>query len=535
MGIFVNAGAVVAGIKNSVLASARKKLAAAVAVLALAGGGTAVLALAGVFTSPEVAVAEAAFALMETKPSALERMFGLGELFSNVEKNGAAFTFEVTLDELLLGQLAGEFFPGLETGSADIVVPDAGFSLKTHISTEKKLDAVLDLQVAGTPLLSANAYADQEQLQVAVPKLLEPVLVAGYGSDTFREQVRNSYLVEYMGISQEALEELFRFLPGETEEPDREEVQQNLLELLITCAGDNFSEVKLEKAGKSEVCTDGKMLECKVYSGEIYRGEMSSFLFEYTRMVKNYVKELAAGSGVKELEVEYLFYGLEQTVDQIRDSLTDVTVTFYVCNKRLVRMEAAWGMKQKPEMMEAGSLSIQFAAEGNPFETMDVSLVLPFPAGDKTQAALPEKIVFDYTVVTRNTEDYLEREWRLVYNDVPLEITFSYEKLDGELEWRTVFLDKSIEITGIIDRLEKGRKVSIELEKVSVINGDFWKVSGLEAEISLQVLEEGMRPEPLEGRQVDVFALTEKKAGSLVREVTMRGLAMILEWKKLLE
>ncbi|MBP3610902.1 MAG: hypothetical protein J6J42_11275 [Lachnospiraceae bacterium] len=535
MKLFGKPGGIFAKIKTVVMASARTKLATAAAVVAVAGGGTAALALAGVFTSPEMAVAEAALALTEAAPSASEKLFGLESLFSAMLESGAEVTFGMTLDEFPLGQISGELLPGLDLGLGDIAVPDAGFSMKTRCSTEKKLDAVLQLQVAGTTLLSANAYADREQVQAAVPKLLEPVLVAHYGSDTFKEQVKNSYLVEYLGISQETLEEWLRFLPEEAEPMDTEEVQQNLVELLITCIRENFSEVKLEKAGKGEVPENEDVLDCRVYTGRIYRGEVSSFLFEYTLMVKNYVKELAAGYGVTELEVEYLFHGLDQAVHQIRGSLTDVSVTFYVHEKRLVKLEAAWGMEQNKEEPEEGSLSVQFAAKGNPFETMKLSLVLPIHAGDKELDELPEKIVLDYAAVTHNTEDYLEQEWNLVYNEVPVKMSFFYEKLDGELEWQIVFRDKALAVMGLLDRLEKGKKFDVELEKITVADGAYQETLGLEAEISFAVLEEGTKPVLLEGRQVDVFALTEKKANSLVREVMMRGMAMALEWKKMLE
>ena len=95
--------------------------------------------------------------------------------------------------------------------------------------------------------------------------------------------------------------------------------------------------------------------------------------------------------------------------------------------------------------------------------------------------------------------------------------------------------DKSLEISGAVGRLEKGKKIGIELEKITVEDGDYREILGLEAEIALAVLETGTEIVPLEGRQVDVFALTEKKANSLVREVMMRGLAMALEWKKMFE
>ncbi len=538
MGFFAKVGTVFAKIKAAIMASTATKLATAAAVVAVVGGGTAALAYAGVFTSPNVVVAEAMLSLLTAETSASEELFGLQELTSAMKEQGAEIALGVTLDEFPLGQLSGELLPGLDLGLGSLAVPDAGLSLKTRYSTEKELDAVLHLQVAGTNLLSANAYADSEQVQAAVPKLLESVLVADYGSDTFKEQVKNSYLVEYTGISEETVEELFRFLPEDTEVVDLEEVQQDLLELLISCIGENFEEVELKKAGRADVALFGETEEtrnCKVYTAEIYSGYMSSFLFEYTLLVKDYVKELAAGYGVTELEVEYLFQKLDRAVHQIRGLLTDVTVTFYVHDKRLIKMDAVWGMERYPDEPEEGSLSVLFAAEGNPFETMSVSLVLPIHAGDNKLEYLPETIVLDYAVSTQNTKDTLEQEWTLIYNGIPVEMSFAYEKLDGEFEWRAAMQDKSLEISGAVGRLEKGTKIGIELEKITVIHGDYRETLGLEAEFSLAVLEEGTELVPLEGKQVDVFALTEKKANSLVREVMMRGLAMALEWKKMFE
>lgn len=493
-----------AKLKNAVMKSAATKLATAVVAVAVIGGGTAALVYANVNSSAEAVLGKAVAATFVMQESSAEETFGLRALSAAFKENGTELGVEASIEEL-----------PLNLGMGDMTLPNVGarLILRTNTVGESNLDA--DVTVANTALLSGKLYADKNKVQVTVPKLLKDVPVMYYSSETFNEDVKNCYLVDYLGIPQETLNEILELLPENTEALNKEEVQRKLLEILVSCIGDCFAEVDLEKAGKAELTLGDEVVTCKAYSATIFSGYIREFLNNYMLLTKNYIKELAAGYDVTELEVDYAFYEVEKAIQFLRNSISDVDVVFYVHENRLIRMRADWEMEWTLAEPEAGNLEVTFARSGNPMENMRLALTLPIH-GDMTASEVPERLELACNVTTENTEDIYSVEWQAVLNEEPLQLSFEYEKLGGDFVLAAENSVQLLTVTGAIGELEKGRKIGLELEDYVYVEGDYIEEQELNLSLYLKVLEETVAP--LTGKELDVVKLTEEDVAALEEE-----------------
>ena len=107
----------------------------------------------------------------------------------------------------------------------------------------------------------------------------------------------------------------------------------------IAAAKNNFTDLKLEKAGKEETSVREELLECSKYTMVIPKEQLSGFLYDSTEAFKNYTNELAGEVNLDETEVTYLFLTVDKLVREVQGYITDMTVDIYVSEKRLEKME----------------------------------------------------------------------------------------------------------------------------------------------------------------------------------------------------
>lgn len=495
-------------IKKIVMKSTATKLATAAVVVAVLGGGVAGIVYANVVNSAEAVVGRAFLTVFSQGESSGEAVFGFKALAEALHAQGTELGLEAVVEEI-----------PLDIGSGAITVPNAGASLVFRTNTAKESNVDLEVKVANTSLISGKLYADEKQLQLTVPKLSKSILAVNYGSETFKEDLKNCYLVDYAGIPQATLDKVLEYLPEDTEAEETshvEDIQQKLLELLFSGLQDNFAETELKKAGKTELTVGEEMLKCKTYSTTVYRGNVSDFLYEYTLSVKNYIKELAAEQEITAEEVDYAFYKLDTAVGYIRNAITDVEVTYYVYEDRLVQMTADWGMDWTLEEPEPGRLWVTLATTGNPWENMQFILDLPIHR-DSAETEIPQQIEIDYQQLTENTEDVYAVDFQVLYNEKPLLLSFDFEKLGGEFVVFVKDARQSLEVNGVINELEKGRKISLEVDDYTYIEGDYTEEQELNISLYVKVLEETVGV--LAENPKDALAMTEADVTALEEEI----------------
>ncbi len=494
-------------IKEWITKSAATKAVAIITATIILGGGVVSLVYAGICNSAKVQLGKAVTVTFATEESAAEKTFGLGELLAAMKENGTELGIEASVEEL-----------PVNVGMGEVTLSNVGIGmvLRTNTLGESNLNA--DVNVMNMALLSARAYANKEKVQVTVPKLLKDIFSVNYRSETFKEDLENCYLVDYAGVSQEKLKEILEIFPERTENtecPDAKEIEKRFYEILFHCITDNFEEVELKKSGKADVMVEDEVLNCKVYSAEIFRGYISDFFSEYTLLTQNYIKELVKEYGITALEVDYAFSKLNQAVRFIRGFITDVTVDFYVSENRLVKVRVDWGVEWYLNEQE-GCLELTFAASGNPLENMQLELVLPIHE-DNAKPEIPKRLEFSYQVTTENTENTYSVEYRVQYNGKPMRLSLNHEKLGGDFILVVKNGIKSLAITGAIGELEKGRKIGLEVKDYVYAEGDYTEEQELNVSIYLKVLEDTVTP--LKGEERDALALTEADVAALKEEV----------------
>lgn len=492
-------------LKAFVMKSTATKLATAAIAVVLLGGSVAGIVYANVVNSPETVVARAFLNTFTRAESAMEEVFGLMALTENLKTQGTELGVTASVEEV-----------PLNLGIVDLTLPNAGagFVVRTNTAKESTLD--VEVKVANTALLSGNLYFDEAQLQLMVPKLSKTVFAVKHGSETFKEDVKNSYLIEYTGISEEVLDEILDYVPEEKKKPDVQEIQKKLLEIFISGLKENFGEIELGKAGKTELTVDEEVLECKAYSTTIFRGNVSDFLYEVTFQTKNYIKELAAEYNITEVEVDYVFQNVDKVVQSVRNSITDVNVTFYVKEDCLVSVQADWGMEFVLGEPEEGYLDVILATNGNPLENMKMNLGLPVHQEESTPET-PQRIDMDYERTTVNTEDGYAMDVQVLCNNNPFALSLDYEKLSGEFVIAVKDAAQSLELNGMINELEKGKKISLEAEKYTYTEGDYTEEQDLNISLYVKTLEGTVAP--LSEEPVDVLKLIKEDVEALEEEI----------------
>lgn len=500
-----------AKIKNGIMSSAASKIATVAAAVVLVGGGVAGLAFAGVLTGAEAKVGVAAVNTFCGQSSSRNEIFGLEELVLALQEQEAEISAEVSLDAISLDEL----------GLSGITLPNAGAHIVARTNTEDEWNAVLDIKVANTTLLTGNAYLNKEQLQVSVPKLSASVLALNYSGAEIESQMKSSYAATYLGLTEKQIETIVDYLPRQTTKVTKEEIQKKLMEILTTAYEDNLADTEFKKAGKEEIQDNNLVQKCKVYTAEMDARYFTEFLYEVTLRTKEYCKELCAAQGIDESVAEKVFNPIDNAVHQLKFAMLDtVTWTFYVYEDRLVRICGNWTIDWVDEVgscTRPGGMQLVLAPTGNPFENMSFSIDTPIHY-DNSLKKVPQVIDLYYIVETENTEDtYTETHYVDNAGEV-YRVRFDYEKLAGDFVLEASGQGRKLALEGVVDELEKGSKIGLEVDGYTYVEGDYTEEQVLNVNVSLKVSETEVAP--LGGTQQDVLQMTEADFKALEEEIS---------------
>jgi len=285
-------------IKNKISNSVAAKVAVGAVIVALLGGGTVVLAYASGLTGEKTAVGVAFFNTFVTDAN---------ELFKEVKEQGGELSMELSGQELSLDTF------GVGGGMS---LPNPKFLLSAKSNPEQELNATLELRVSNNTLLTANAYVNQEQWQVSVPKLFSAVLTGKHNAEESQKKSASD------GISKE------------------------LLEKLCKAYEEYLSDTEIKKGRKEELRINGVPYSCRVYQAAYEAEQVKGFIAAV-------MEALSA-------------YGME-TGDA--PALTGkVYLTFHVCKERMVSIGAKWTSEAEEDGKATtypGSLKLLPSRDGN--------------------------------------------------------------------------------------------------------------------------------------------------------------------------
>lgn len=283
-------------LKKKTATSVAAKVAVGTAIVVLLGGSTVGLAFAGGLTGPKTAVG---VALLNTFVN------GNKELFEDVKEQGGELFVEVSGQEISLDTF------GIGGGMS---LPNTTLRLNAQSNPEQEINANLELLVSGNSLLSANAYVNDEEWQVTVPKLFSAVLTGKHDAE-------------------ETVED---FLEGEQ--------SKEVLENLAAAYEEYLADVAVKKGKIEELRINGVRYSCRVYQVNLPAENVNGFLREVLQEAEGY------GAGPVTLPV-----------------FTDaITMTFHICKERMVSLNTQWSTET-----EDGSLKLIPTANGA--FTMDVT------------------------------------------------------------------------------------------------------------------------------------------------------------------
>lgn len=492
-------------IAKSVKKAAVAKIATVAAVVVVGVGGVAGLAYADVFTTPERAIEKATKVMEDAGTPALNELFGLDDLQKAIEETGMEAGLHLKLEDI----------SGDELGLYGMTIPNVGVDVVTRVDTEDKQDVSMEFELADTTLLTGRAYIDKEKIQLAVPQLFSDIWYIQYGGTNFFEDLKNSYLLEYAGYSEEEFDALF----GQMEKENLGGYEEELAEIavdLMAARERMLEQTVYEKLEKQEITVDGEALTCKVYTATVPEEALKEFTGVLSEITMEVMKEVYAGiapydtTAYQEFEQEYLAW---------MEKLHNLNMTYYIYNKRIVRQEIFVDMEESPLKME-----LLYAKEGNPYENMTASLEIVFPE---------ETVCVTTVVSTENTEDVYGVRYDITVDGETIAIVFDYEKLDGSFSFYAGARDASLTLEGAFGELEKGKKLGLELEKISLKDGEYVEDIELNASLYVKVLEGTVTP--LEGNEVNLLTMTAEDVQAWTEEVTGNIYQMLFSMMGLFE
>ncbi|MBR6643404.1 MAG: hypothetical protein IKL28_07070 [Lachnospiraceae bacterium] len=421
-------------------ASTGAKTVAVVFGVVAAIGGLAGIVYMVLFSNAKIVLGRAFLNTFVTETMACADTFGDGVLLQNIRERGMELESDIWLENI-----------PLDIGLGEISLPKIGMEVDVCTNSKRESAVGLEIKVAGASLLESNAYVDSEQIQLNVPKLSDTTLALEYGSDSFREDLKQSYLVEYMGISETVLDEWFEYGQEPAEPPDTEQMNQELLEMLLAALQENFTGLKPKKAGKAEISIGKDTRKCKVYTLVLEKGRISGFLYDCTDGLKDYIKEFAKQFQLDETEVEFLLSRADGVIRDIRASVSDVTITFYVSKSRLVKMTTEWNMSRVLGDSEEGSVELEFAVTEHPLENMKMKLSVPIPQDPGEPF---HRVNLEYAIETEHTKDTYEVKCKAKCNEKQLSLSFDYDKTKSDFKFQVQSKHWELKLNGSIPESE---------------------------------------------------------------------------------
>lgn len=188
-------------------------------------------------------------------------------------------------------------------------------------SKKKQLAATLD--VAGASDLSAYITLNDEALELAVPELMDDVLVYYYTKDN------DGLLVDALG--EDSIEQMNELLAtaasGKTTNEEAEKCAKEIL--------DEFKSLKFEKVSAEKFEVDGKDRKCKGYSTEITSDNINNIIDAYM----DYMEESIPEDILQEADwrdVQSQMSDLERQIDR----MDDIELEFFIYKNQLACIRA---------------------------------------------------------------------------------------------------------------------------------------------------------------------------------------------------
>ena len=503
--------------------SAPMMIGLAAAVVAVIGIG-AFAAMHFFFKTPKAAVAQAFLSLVEDlDQTPEEQLFGLREITENVLNGDYKDQLELTVSDLSNEDLA--------------LLKGSGLSINQQIShTQKKYGEDLSLNYGSLSLGTLKVYYDQNMLQAALPDYSTRIFQVDLG-DGLEEEILDSPILGETDLSQEEKEEMAHYLAVTFNSVSSENLTFGQLWDRFCrssqAAEDFVNGVQAQKAGKETFTVDGRDVSCAGYQVVIGRDVLSDFIRSYMDflMEDQEVRDLvlnqvgasmelyAQNEGGAEEGYDQMVQDVQESVDQICNSLTDVNMMVYVDGKG--RM-AAWNLDTAFDQEgESVSVTWELRLQGGTYLTQNMTGRLQIQEEANTSTV-------EMVKTGSFEEGYAENqtEISLVTNEdeMTLNCQNSYDSETGSWDGACSLSTKdqpqmlSVQAYGAVDDLEKGSRISVSVDELLIRAAD--QEVKLEGSYFYQTAEKSEAPSSLEGDLLHVFTAEEDEWQSAMDEIS---------------
>ncbi len=467
-----------------------------------------VLVRADVFVKPEDAVESALLSLSkEGAESSFESVFGLEELLRRAEEQGGELKAEVSVSDI-----PGELF-----GMDGIVIPNVGIAGAVRADVKNDRQSVdLDLKLADTKFASLNMYVDKEQIQIALPQFFTAVLSVPYAEPDFAARLKNSYIGQMIGFTDEYWEMLEAgFHVGgsnRTFSKDTEKLKAEFVKLQEKL----YSGMEAKKNGTVTVAAAGDV-KCKNYTATFPEQLVKEVLEEGFTLFMNYMekfwkqagledtlKDAAANGATDVLTLDKIKADAREAMDSLKKELQDVTLSLDLNGKRVVRLTLTAKCQTKGTFV----YEMLFAPEGNYQDNVMTSLT-------KQGEAEP---LFSMVHKTKNDKERLSYEWKIVTKEAQLSVTGDYDKVSGDFQI-VIAPEKSVSVVldGVVTETKKGEAIAAEIYSLTVSENGIKETKELELSFSYRVLKNEV--EPISSGAKNILEMKEDDWNALIMEV----------------
>ena len=369
----------------------------------------------------------------------------------------------------------------------------------------------IGISYGGMDIANLHFYGDDTYLMVAMPEFTSKVLTVNYAED-LSEQIANSPLMEGTGtvLTEEDREIIDNYISyvtgiytGEKKPFDLEASWQRYKEGSQAMA--DFKEaMTVTKTDGAQLMYNGKQQSCNGYHVVIPKEALIGFLkttyqffmedqalkqdfLEYIKVVMDmgnmpYPEAVGEGALTSEEMLANLWTELNTRLDEVFAKLeqildSGINMEVYVTKKgQLAAMDAAWSFRNEEDVLE---MSLKAALEGGSYPIQNSSLT--FTAVDSVDTAVVQLHKNgEYTDAVLNSGWTLNAE----YSGAVMELTYenAYDRATGDSAVKLLVKDGAdvnleIAMTGVVDELEKGKKLHYIVDSLDVIDNGVTGVS----------------------------------------------------------
>lgn len=498
----------------------------------------------------EVVIAAFENVYTDDQVNPVEELFGLSQFVENAASADVETGLTIRLDDCSEPSIQTYAGSGIRvTGQYD--------------RTNKKSGANAGVIYKGMDLLQVQVYYGEETLMAALPELSSRVFTLDL-SEGLGERIANSSILgpmlESQGIDVKGaaayFEEAARQVEdGKTQKLDIDALMNRYKE--GTKAEENFkAAMTVEKAEKGTFVVNGEEVNCKGYLVLISKDSMMNFLRTSTDFFLNdeelkdrYLEQLQQSvrltevmggsySGVSAEEmyadtIEDLTDTVEEMINFLDESLNDVTMTVYV--DKTGNLAAVNGNThltvEDGEEKEDIQVFFDLMLEGGVYPTQNMKAKLEMEkkeASEKLTLNLTRQGTYDGTSLTDDVsadlklEDEETHTFGLIYTD-------SYQADSGDFHVGASitadgYLAADVSMTGIVNQLEKGKSVQMDMDELKVMILDRTASVTLSGNYSYGPLSgEVVKPE---GEAFDVVAADEGQWQNVAMEIIFQAMGL---------